>query len=77
MKTQTEQQSLQNAANKVGAIVTPFYMEDKRKKQRYFLKYGETVVSPTLCYDKLNHFIYGMIRMAQIIEIKNYKTKQK
>lgn len=58
-------QSLQNAADNVGAIV---HTVIQRKKERFTLTYNGTGISPVLDYDKMNHFILGMIRMKELLQ---------
>ncbi len=50
----TEIESLQNAADDLGLII----MQQQGKKKYFAVKLG-VVISPTLNYDKLNHFLLG------------------
>ena len=60
MKAITEKQALQNAADFFGGVVIEHFENDKRKSQRYFVKIGD-VCSPVLDYNRLTHFILGVI----------------
>lgn len=64
-------QSLQNAADIVGATVHPVI---QGKKERFTLTYNGTGISPVLDYDNMNHFILGMIK-AKEIEAIAFKIK--
>lgn len=67
----TELQSLQNAIrslNHSGTVVREYFYNDKRKTvKKYFISYRGETISPVLDYDKLNHFILGMIKMKKLI----------
>lgn len=63
MTTDKEAIALQNAIDhfKIPFTLVRKVYDDKRVKTKFFLV-GETnsVMSPTLNYDKMNHFILGM-----------------
>lgn len=63
----TELQALQNAANKIpGLVVYEFINPDKRvKTKKYYCLLFGTHISPTVDYDRLNHFILGFIKAKQ------------
>ena len=69
-------QALENALNSNeldGLRVREKYFEDKRKTQKkYYVTFNETIISPVLEYDKMNHFILGFNRANEILsEAKN------
>jgi len=67
MKTTTEIQALQNAANKFNLKVLEYVQTDKRKRQRYFLIDSEkNTISPALEYEKLNAFLLGMDKSSKL-----------
>ena len=56
----TELESLQNAANRIGLTIHKRFTDDKRKTVKmYFAQKGNETVSPTLDYEQLNHFLLG------------------
>lgn len=62
---QTESQSLQNALlslNIEGLELHEKWNDDKRKTvKRYFITLNGRCISPVLDFNKLNHFIFGLI----------------
>ena len=68
MKTELELQALRNAIKLEGMEVRQSYTNDSRKTVGvYFLTHNKNCVSPTVCYDKLNHFIAGFNRAVEIL----------
>tara|TARA_R110000823_G_scaffold157888_3_gene288697 strand:+ start:514 stop:723 length:210 start_codon:yes stop_codon:yes gene_type:complete len=54
--------SLQNFANSFEDLkVKLFFNQDKRKKPKFVLTKNDTFISPALNYDKLNHFLLGIM----------------
>jgi hypothetical protein len=57
---ETQKQYLQNAANICGLIISEWHYEDKRKASKFVARLPNgIVVSPTLDYNSLNHFLLG------------------
>lgn len=62
METQTELQSLQNAADFIGLTVYVEPLSDKRKSiKRYHLCKDKRIVSPVFDYEQMNCYILGWI----------------
>lgn len=59
IKTQNEQQALQNAANSIGGVINIRIHEDRRIKHKYYLTIDGTCVGPNLNYENMNHFLLG------------------
>ena len=70
METTTQLEALNNAVvsmNLEGLEVRQYIQHDNRKKiGKFFLRLNGTSISPTLNYDKMNHFILGMMKMQNI-----------
>lgn len=71
METQTELQSLQNAAdatNLEGIKVDEFAPLDKRKSvKRYIINLPKQgAISPILDYEQMNYFLHGMIKYKHL-----------
>ena len=70
METITQLEALNNAVvsmNLEGLKVRQYIQHDNRKKiGKFFLILNGTSISPTLNYDKMNHFILGMGTMQRL-----------
>ena len=64
MNTANELTALINSIEyfKIDVKVKLFFENDKRKKTKFVLTQNDTFISPTLNYDKMNHFIKGIGR---------------
>lgn len=63
---ETEKQLLQNAADQIGLTIYEAGQHDQRKTiKKYFACQGIKGVSPTLNYDKMNHFLLGWINCTK------------
>ena len=62
MKTEQQQQALQNAASNVNLTIHLYFQQDKRKTVPYFYatKNG-TSVSPRLNYENMQSYLLGWI----------------
>ena len=61
MNTKNELTSLQNFADNFDLKVKLFFEQDKRKKTKFVLTSQDTFISPKLNYDKMNHFLLGIL----------------
>ena len=65
MNKEAQHEALNNAVRSTGIadlVVHYKFEHDGRKKiPKFFLMLGSTSISPVLDYDKMNHFIWGMI----------------
>ena len=61
VKIKNELNALQNMANSIGigAEVKEIFSNDQRKPSKYVLTLLGTIISPSLDYNTLNHFILG------------------
>ena len=60
MTTSNELTALQNFANKFDLKVKLYFEQDKRKKTKFMLTNQDTIISPKLNYDNMNHFLLGI-----------------
>lgn len=64
-------EALQNMANEIplfGIKIIQTCQTDKRKtKPMFFLSIMGTSVSPTLEYDKMNHFLLGFVKASKLL----------
>lgn len=65
-------EALNNAVvnmNLEGLEVLQYIQHDNRKKiGKFYLRHNGNCISPTLDFDKLNHFLLGMSKMKKILE---------
>jgi len=61
MNTKNELTALQNFADNFDLKVKLFFEQDKRKKTKFVLTSQDTFISPKLNYDKMNHFLLGIL----------------
>lgn len=74
MKIEHQLESLQNAADSIGATIHEKLFEDKRKKvPMFFANIGNETISPVLNYNDMNNFLHGWIR-AKIYTGNNKNT---
>ncbi len=67
-----ELQALNNAANRLGLIVSRKFEDDKRKKvQKYFASFRGTSISPVLPYTELNMFLLGFSKSIDVTALKH------
>ena len=73
MKTQQQQEALQNFATRFGFIVNVYTSDDKRKNDKFFITDKKNVsISPLLDYDGCNHFLLGYLLAVEKLIGKNY-----